>query len=125
MNSADDLPSLLGTMRWFNCTVIAAPPCARGGVYGAWLVGELATRYPAPMSGDASTSDEILFDVDDGILRITLNRPDMGNAVTQDQRRRLTEWIDRANEDDAIRCVVLGATGRFFCTGADLSAPRD
>jgi len=77
------------------------------------------------MSGDASTNDEILFDVDDGILRITLNRPDMGNAVTQDQRRRLTEWIDRANEDDAIRCVVLGATGRFFCTGADLSAPRD
>jgi 2-(1,2-epoxy-1,2-dihydrophenyl)acetyl-CoA isomerase len=66
-------------------------------------------------------SDDILFAVDGGVLRITLNRPDMGNAVTQEQRRRLAEWLDRANEDHSIRCVVLGATGRFFCTGADLS----
>jgi 2-(1,2-epoxy-1,2-dihydrophenyl)acetyl-CoA isomerase len=72
-----------------------------------------------------TANDDILFTVADGILRITLNRPDMGNAVTQDQRRQFGEWIERANEDHAIRCVVLGATGRFFCTGADLSAPRD
>jgi 2-(1,2-epoxy-1,2-dihydrophenyl)acetyl-CoA isomerase len=70
-----------------------------------------------------SENDEIRFGVEDGILRVTLNRPEMGNAVTQDQRRRLAEWIERANEDHAIRCVVIGATGRFFCTGADLSAP--
>jgi 2-(1,2-epoxy-1,2-dihydrophenyl)acetyl-CoA isomerase len=71
------------------------------------------------------TNDDIIFTVADGVLRITLNRPDMGNAVTQDQRRQFGEWIERANEDHTIRCVVLGATGRFFCTGADLSAPRD
>ena len=72
-----------------------------------------------------SDTDEILFDVQDGIMRVTLNRPEMGNAVTQAQRAQLAEWIDRANEDHSIRCVVLGATGRFFCTGADLRAQRE
>jgi 2-(1,2-epoxy-1,2-dihydrophenyl)acetyl-CoA isomerase len=75
-----------------------------------------------PIDHDAA-NEEIKFGVEDGILRITLNRPEMGNAVTQDQRRQLAEWIERANEDHSIRCVVIGATGRFFCTGADLSAP--
>jgi 2-(1,2-epoxy-1,2-dihydrophenyl)acetyl-CoA isomerase len=74
---------------------------------------------------DDTANDEILIAVEDGILRITLNRPEMGNAVTLNQRKRFAEWIERANEDHTIRCVVLGATGRFFCTGADLSAPRD
>jgi 2-(1,2-epoxy-1,2-dihydrophenyl)acetyl-CoA isomerase len=74
--------------------------------------------------GGTSDSGEILFAVEHGVLRITLNRPDMGNAVTQDQRVQLAEWIERANEDNAIRCVVLGATGRFFCTGADLRTQR-
>ena len=72
-----------------------------------------------------SDNEEILFDVEDGILRVTLNRPEMGNAVTQDQRMRLAEWIERANEDHSIRCVVIGATGRFFCTGADLRTQRE
>ena len=72
-----------------------------------------------------SDNEEILFAVDDGIMRVTLNRPEMGNAVTQDQRARLAEWIERANEDHSIRCVVIGATGRFFCTGADLRTQRE
>ena len=70
-------------------------------------------------------NDDILFALDDGVLTITLNRPDAGNAVTLDQRAQLTEWLERANEDHSIRCVVIGATGRFFCTGADLRAERD
>jgi len=98
------------------------------GAYADVWPGEFAGRYPAPMpttNSAGGTNDDIIFAVDDGVLRITLNRPDMGNAVTQDQRRQLGEWIERANENHTIRCVVLGATGRFFCTGADLSAPRD
>ena len=65
---------------------------------------------------------EILFEVDDGVLNVTLNRPDAGNAVTLGQRVQLMQWLDRANEDHTIGCVVIGATGRFFCTGADLRA---
>ena len=63
---------------------------------------------------------DIHFDLADGILRITLDRPDAGNSLTGDQREQILDWLGRANEDLAIRCVVLGATGRFFCTGADL-----
>lgn len=69
---------------------------------------------------DLESTDEITFSVDEGILHATLNRPDSGNAMTHDQRHRILAWLERGNEDPAIRCVVLGATGRFFCTGADL-----
>jgi 2-(1,2-epoxy-1,2-dihydrophenyl)acetyl-CoA isomerase len=84
----------------------------------------------AGLSPDLESTDEITFALDDGILRATLTRPDQGNAMTHDQRSRLLAWLDRANEDPGVRCVVLGATGRFFCTGADLRKgtpppPRD
>jgi 2-(1,2-epoxy-1,2-dihydrophenyl)acetyl-CoA isomerase len=74
----------------------------------------------AGLSPDLESTDEITFELEKGILRATLTRPDAGNAITHDQRTRLLAWLDRANEDPAVRCVVLGATGRFFCTGADL-----
>jgi 2-(1,2-epoxy-1,2-dihydrophenyl)acetyl-CoA isomerase len=72
------------------------------------------------LSPDLESTDEITFSLEDGILRATLTRPEAGNAMTHDQRRRLLAWLERANEDPGVRCVILGATGRFFCTGADL-----
>jgi 2-(1,2-epoxy-1,2-dihydrophenyl)acetyl-CoA isomerase len=74
----------------------------------------------AGLSPDLESTDEITFELQDGILRATLTRPDQGNAMTHDQRTRLLAWLDRASEDPAVRCVVIAATGRFFCTGADL-----
>ena len=65
--------------------------------------------------------DGIRFEVADGIGTITIDRPEAGNSLTSDQRVKMGEWFARADEDLAIRCVVLQATGRFFCTGADLS----
>jgi 2-(1,2-epoxy-1,2-dihydrophenyl)acetyl-CoA isomerase len=56
----------------------------------------------------------------DGVARITLNRPDAGNAITAGQRNQLIDWLQEADADPQTRCVVIGATGRFFCTGADL-----
>ncbi len=84
----------------------------------------------AGLSPDLESTDEITFALEDGILRATLTRPEAGNALTHDQRSRLLAWLDRANEDPGIRCVVIGASGRFFCTGADLRKgtpppPRD
>ncbi|WP_045877922.1 enoyl-CoA hydratase-related protein [Pseudofrankia sp. DC12] len=63
---------------------------------------------------------EVTLDISDGIATITLNRPDAGNALTGDQREAIISWLDQFNEDSTVRCVVLTATGRFFCTGADL-----
>jgi len=65
--------------------------------------------------------DGVRFEVADGIGTITIDRPQAGNSLTSDQRVKMGDWFARADEDLAIRCVVLQATGRFFCTGADLS----
>ena len=70
------------------------------------------------------SNEDILLDVTDGVATITLNRPDAGNALTGDQREQMVAWLERADVDPSIRCVVITATGRFFCTGADLRQQR-
>jgi 2-(1,2-epoxy-1,2-dihydrophenyl)acetyl-CoA isomerase len=67
---------------------------------------------------------DLLVREDGGVLWLTLNRPDAANAVTPDQRDRLIELLADAGARVEVRAVVLGATGRHFCTGADLRASR-
>lgn len=55
---------------------------------------------------------------------ITLNRPEVANALTPDQRDRVIALLGLASADLATRAVVLTATGTAFCTGADLRASR-
>jgi 2-(1,2-epoxy-1,2-dihydrophenyl)acetyl-CoA isomerase len=57
---------------------------------------------------------------DDGVLWLTLNRPEAANAVAAAQRNRLIEHLTDASARLDIRVVVLGGTGKHFCTGADL-----
>ncbi|MEU9036505.1 enoyl-CoA hydratase-related protein [Streptomyces sp. NPDC048352] len=64
--------------------------------------------------------DEILHRVDAGVSWITLNRPDAMNALTPDQRERVIALLDAASADPGMRAVVLTATGKGFCAGADL-----
>ncbi|MDX6287721.1 MAG: 2-(1,2-epoxy,2-dihydrophenyl)acetyl-CoA isomerase [Frankiales bacterium] len=66
-------------------------------------------------------SDELLVELDDGVLKLTINRPDARNALTYDLRQELVAQFQRADADLAVRCVVLTAAGdKAFCTGADL-----
>ena len=51
---------------------------------------------------------------------IVLRRPQAGNAFDGALRAELSAALDSVATDDAIRCVVIGAEGRHFCTGADL-----
>jgi len=69
-----------------------------------------------------SVDDEILHRVENATLWITLNRPEVGNAVGPVQRARVIELLGHANASLAIRAVVITATGEAFCTGADLRA---
>ena len=74
-------------------------------------------------------SGHVEWSVQDGVGRITLNRPDAKNALTPDLRDRLTELFEAASADLHVRVVVLAGTGSAFCTGADLrggppAAPR-
>ncbi|MEV8453754.1 enoyl-CoA hydratase-related protein [Streptomyces sp. NPDC052095] len=62
----------------------------------------------------------VLHTTDNGVLRITLNRPEAMNAVTWEQRERVIALLADASADPAVRAVVLTATGRGFCAGADL-----
>lgn len=60
-----------------------------------------------------------------GVLRLTIDRPDVGNAITPALREELIAELGRAGDDLAVRAVLLTATGdRHFCTGADLRAAR-
>src|SRR4029450_10263583 len=70
------------------------------------------------------TDEQLLVREDGGVLWLTLNRPDAANALTPDQRDELADRLDGASERVEVRAVVLTATGRHFCTGADLRASR-
>ncbi len=63
----------------------------------------------------------ILFDVEDGIATLTLNRPDKLNAFTGIMMDEMIDAFDRADADDAVRVVIVTGAGRGFCAGADLS----
>ena len=62
----------------------------------------------------------IIYEVSDGVATITLNRPDAANSLNHELSSELLDAIIRAEEDPAVRAIVLTATGRFFCAGADL-----
>ncbi|MFE4855625.1 enoyl-CoA hydratase/isomerase family protein [Streptomyces sp. NPDC056670] len=62
----------------------------------------------------------VLHATDNGVSWITLNRPDAMNAVTWDQRERIIALLGEASADPAVRAVVITATGKGFCAGADL-----
>ena len=65
---------------------------------------------------------EVVYEVEDGVLTLTLNRPAKLNALTRVMLGELLEALDRADGDDAVRAVIVTGAGRAFCAGADLSA---
>ena len=64
----------------------------------------------------------VQFAVADGVARVTLNRPQAGNAIDIPTARALVEIATRCQTDAAIRCVVLTGAGRLFCAGGDVGA---
>jgi enoyl-CoA hydratase/carnithine racemase len=66
--------------------------------------------------------EQIIAELDDGILTITLNRPERLNAWTATMGRELIEAFDQADADDAVRAIVMTGAGRGYCAGADLAS---
>ena len=64
---------------------------------------------------------EILYDVQDRVATITLNRPDKLNAYTKVMSAELREAFEKADNDDNVRAIVLTGAGRGFCAGADMA----
>lgn len=66
------------------------------------------------------TYEDIRYEIDEDTAWITLNRPDVLNAVRWQSGRELSEAVRSAEEDDRVRFVVLTGEGRAFCAGDDI-----
>ena len=66
--------------------------------------------------------DTILYEVNEEILTITLNRPDKLNAWNRQMLHDLLAAFDAADSDDDIGAIIITGAGRGFCAGADLSS---
>ncbi|MFU8817817.1 MAG: enoyl-CoA hydratase-related protein, partial [Pseudomonadales bacterium] len=64
----------------------------------------------------------IRYQVEDGILTLTLHRPEKLNAFTREMLEEMLDAFDRADADDAVRAIIVTGEGRAFCAGADLSS---
>lgn len=74
------------------------------------------------MTNAASEHAELVhYEVADGVATVTLDSPHNRNALSQQLVRELFLALQRASVDEQVRVVVIAATGRVFCSGADLS----
>ncbi|SCV01986.1 acyl-CoA hydratase [Cupriavidus necator] len=64
----------------------------------------------------------VLYQASEGVATLTLNRPDVLNAMNGDLMRELREGVERAAGDAGVRAVLITGAGRGFCAGADLAA---
>jgi 2-(1,2-epoxy-1,2-dihydrophenyl)acetyl-CoA isomerase len=70
-------------------------------------------------------SEEVLCEVSQGVARITLNRPERGNALGESLRDALVPAIDRVVADASVRAILLTAAGKMFCAGGDIAGMAD
>src|SRR4029077_20548644 len=77
--------------------------------------------------GAGGVSEPVLqVEVADGVARVTLNRPEVRNALNEALLRELEASLRRLEDDPAARAIVLrGAGDRAFCAGADLKQVAD
>ena len=61
--------------------------------------------------------NNILFSVENGIARLTLNRPDKLNSFTGEMHAELRHALDTIQADASVRVLVLSGAGRAFCAG--------
>ena len=77
------------------------------------------------MADERDVDELIRYELTGGIARLTIDRPDGGNALTATMRDRLAERFAEISGDLRVRAVVLrGAGDRHFCTGAALGGPQ-
>lgn len=79
----------------------------------------------APVAAAGTADDDLLFEVSDGIGRITFNRPQARNAFTFAMYERLAAICEKVNEDHSIKALILtGAGEKAFAAGTDISQFR-
>lgn len=66
----------------------------------------------------------VLHSLEGGVLRLTLNRPEVANAIRADMREAIIAALEDATLNPEVRCVLLASNGKHFCSGADIDAVR-
>lgn len=66
--------------------------------------------------------ETILFDVNNGVATLTLNRPDVFNAFNEQQSYDVIDALKKCAKDKTIRVLVLTGAGKAFCSGQDLKS---
>lgn len=64
--------------------------------------------------------DPLLFSIEDGIAKITLNRPDAYNSINRELALAIQDALDKSATNQDVRVVVLSGKGKAFCAGQDL-----
>ena len=65
-------------------------------------------------------TEEVLTEVDDGVLIVTINRPEAKNAMTKAAAEGIAAAMDRLDAEDDLRVAILTGAGGTFCSGMDL-----
>jgi len=63
----------------------------------------------------------VLYEVEDAVAKITMNRPDQRNAINRQLADELLDAFNRVNAEPGVKVVVLSGAGKSFCAGGDLS----
>ena len=67
-------------------------------------------------------ADTVIYEQQDAVAIISMNRPDALNGFTTELRESLLHAFEKAHRDDSVRVVVFTGEGRAFSAGADLKA---
>lgn len=70
----------------------------------------------------ASDTDDLLADLSDGILTLTMNRPERKNALSRPMLAAMADLLAKAELDPDVRVIVLTGAGGAFCAGGDVKA---
>ena len=65
-------------------------------------------------------SEQVLVEVSDGVLEVTINRPEAKNAMTKEAAEAIAAAMDRLDAEGDLRCAILTGAGGSFCSGMDL-----
>lgn len=76
------------------------------------------------MTTDTNEPEFIQSSLRNGVLTVTLNRPDVRNAINDQMRAELIDAFERAAADVDVRAVILTGAGAGFCSGGDISGMR-
>src|SRR5258706_6654239 len=68
------------------------------------------------------STTEILYDLADRVATITLNRPEVMNALGGAMREEIFARLQQAEQDPAVRCVIITGAGTAFCAGGDIAS---